>query len=80
MCTCVYEGGWGTDLFRQLTLMETQMLVAVTPADMYYKTSKDGGKGGRRLMDLIDHFNRVRTHPSIRAPRLATPDADSVPL
>jgi hypothetical protein len=58
VCMCVCVRG-GADLFRQLTLMETQMLIAVTPADMYYKTSKDGGKGGRRLMDLIDHFNRV---------------------
>lgn len=40
--------------------MELELFLQVTPADMYYKTTKEGaGRGGKRLMDLIDHFNKV---------------------
>lgn len=53
--------GWAliTDLFRQLTLMEHELFLQITPADIYYKSSKDVAKGGRRLTDMIDHFNKV---------------------
>ena len=58
----------GTDLFRQLTLMELEMFTQITPADAYYKTGKDTGKGGRRLIELIDHFNKVGLDPEPAGP------------
>ena len=39
--------------------MEHELFLQITPADIYYKSSKDVSKGGRRLTDMIDHFNKV---------------------